>query len=231
MTPASSIHLKQCVARYPGLAECRSAIIASVDLICSCHRGQGKLLVCGNGGSASDSDHIVGELVKSFALPRKISEDDRDRLCLLGGDSWEYLASKLQQGVAAISLTGHSALSTAIQNDTSASIIFAQQVYAYGRPGDIVIGLSTSGNSANVVLALETAKAFGLHTIGFRGATPARMDRYCDILLAAPAASTPLIQEFHLPIYHTICLMVEEELFGAKSPADHQHPARAELKQ
>ena len=214
-------HLHEVFERCPALGPLEGEITRAVEAICACHHAGGKVLVCGNGGSASDSEHIVGELAKGFVLPRTISPADAERLGTASGlpvEDSRALAGKLQRGVAAISLTGHPALASAIGNDTGGFLAFAQQVYVYGRPGDMLVGLSTSGNSHNVVQALGVARAFGLTTVGFTGSRPARMDALCDILLKVPAAETHKIQELHLPAYHTICLMVEQELFGAPHP-------------
>ncbi len=210
-------HFDDLLARCPALAPLCPDIACVVEAVCACHRAGGKILVCGNGGSAADSEHIVGELVKGFVLPRHVSAADADRLraadAALPGYGPE-LAEKLQRGVAAISLTGHPALATAIDNDTGRQLVFAQQVYVYGRPGDVLIGLSTSGNAGNVLRALAVARAFGLTTVGLTGSAPSKMDALCDILLKAPARQTHKVQELHLPLYHTVCLMVEQELFG-----------------
>ena len=174
MTPSPSLradtlrHIDELLARCPSLASLSAEIIRTVEAICACHRAGGKLLVCGNGGSAADSEHIVGELVKGFVLPRAVPAADADRL-RAADDFGDHLAEKLQRGVAAISLTGHPSLATAIDNDTGRDLVFAQQVYVYGRPGDILVGLSTSGNSGNVLRALTVARAFGLLTVGFTG--------------------------------------------------------------
>ena len=218
MTPPSTLradtlrHIDDVLERCPALSGLRGEIARTAEAICACHRAGGKILVCGNGGSAADCEHIVGELVKGFLLPRPIPPADADRLRAAphAGD----LAAKLQGGVAAISLTGHPSLATAIDNDTGRELIFAQQVYVYGRPGDILVGLSTSGHSANVLRALTVARAFGLLTVGFTGSLPCPMDSLCDLRLKVPARETHKIQELHLPVYHTVCLMVEQELFG-----------------
>ncbi len=215
-------HIDEVLERCPALAGLRREITRTVEAICACHHAGGKVLVCGNGGSAADAEHIVGELVKGFVLPRAILPADASRLHHLdAGDPAhrENLAEKLQRGVAAISLTGHPALATAIDNDTGREMVFAQQVYVYGRPGDLLIGLSTSGNSGNVLRALTVARAFGLTTVGFTGSRSCRMDALCDIRLKVPEQQTHKIQELHLPAYHTICLMVEQELFGQASDA------------
>ncbi|MEN6580886.1 MAG: SIS domain-containing protein [Armatimonadota bacterium] len=189
-----------------------NAIKQAVEAICECHSRRGKILVCGNGGSAADSGHIAGELMKNFCLHRQVPDDDKARLLKIdGGDE---LAKSLQPGMPVIALCDQSVLSTAIINDTDPAMIYAQQVYVYGRPGDIMLGISTSGNAVNVSNALKVAKAFGLVTIGMTGTKPSKMNALCDVLINAPASETYLIQEYHLPIYHTICLMVEHEAFG-----------------
>lgn len=207
-------HLDTLITRYPALGGLRDNIQQAADLICNaCHAG-GKILVCGNGGSAADCEHIVGEMMKSFVLPRKIQEADINKLKASGIDDWTDIANKLQRGLPAISLTGHPALVSAIANDTDASMVYAQQVYVLGRPGDVLIGLSTSGNSRNVVLAVKVAQAFGLKTICLTGERPSALEALSNITIKAPSAETYQVQEYHLPVYHTICLMVEAELFG-----------------
>ena len=184
----------------------------AVKTLCTCHRDGGQVLACGNGGSAADSEHIVAELVKSFARKRVLSACDAEKLN--GFPDTDLLREKLQPGIAAISLCSQSALSTAISNDTESHLSFAQQTYVYGRSGDILLAISTSGNSRNVILALQTARAFGLKTIGLTGESGGEMARWCDIVFRAPSSETFRIQEMHLPLYHTLCLMAEEELFG-----------------
>ena len=161
--------------------------------------------------------------MKGFVLPRRVPADHAARLhraqaadALHGPE----LADKLQQGIAAIALTGHPALATAIDNDTGRQMVFAQQVYVYGRPGDVLIGLSTSGNAGNVLRAFTVARAFGLTTVGLTGSRPCGMDMLCDILLKVPEQQTHKVQELHLPIYHTLCLMAEQELFGSDEPGE-----------
>ena len=210
-------HLDEVLERCPSLAGLIPEITRAVSALCACHHAGGKVLVCGNGGSAADSEHIVGELVKGFVLPRRVPAEHAERLHRqhAGEDNHgPELADKLQRGVAALALTGHPALATAIDNDTGRQMVFAQQVYVYGRPGDVLIGLSTSGNAGNVLRAFTVARTFNLTTIGLTGSRTARLDPLCDILLKAPARETHKIQELHLPIYHTLCLMVEQELFG-----------------
>jgi len=202
-------HLDNLISRFPELDYLREPINQAVVAICSPCAAGGKILLCGNGGSAADCEHIAGELMKSFILPRKLPSEDVKKLGDLGYD----LAAKLQRGVPAVVLTGHPALSTAIINDTDPYITFAQQVYVLGRPGDVLLGLSTSGNAENVVNAIKTAKAFGLTTIAFTGSRESYAQKVADITINVPESETYRVQELHLPVYHCICLMVENELF------------------
>jgi len=204
--------LNGLISRHPELSSLHDDIFRVVEIIVASHNRAGKVLVCGNGGSAADSEHIVGELMKGFLLKREIPASDIEKLKAVGA---ETLGPVLQSGIQAISLTGHISLSTAVLNDNDPLMAFAQQVYAYGCPGDVLLGLSTSGNSKNVINALKVAKAFGLSTIGFTGSRPAKMDDICDVIIKVPEVETFLIQELHLPVYHTICAMAEEEIFGS----------------
>jgi D-sedoheptulose 7-phosphate isomerase len=203
-------YLDELISRLPSLDYLKDPIKKSVETICESYKAGGKLLICGNGGSAADSEHIAGELMKGFVLRRELPSEDVKKLDALD----DSLASKLQMGVPAVVLTGHPALSTAIINDTDAFMAFAQQVYVLGKPGDVLIGLSTSGNSLNVVNAIRVARAFGLTSIAFTGSRPSDSQKLADITIGVPETETYRVQEFHLPIYHCVCLMVEEELFG-----------------
>ena len=204
-------HLNTFTTRYARMSDFAPALSRATELICGCARSGGKVLTCGNGGSASDSEHIAAELMKAFILPRPVSSDDAQKLNAGGAGD---LAPKLQRGVATVALTSNAAIMTAVANDTDAQMIFAQQAFVLGRAGDILIGLSTSGNSGNVVNALKVARSLGLHTIGFTGSKTAAMDNLCDVLFKVPETETYKIQECHFPIYHTLCLMVEQELYG-----------------
>ena len=217
LRPDTLRHLDELAARCPVLTPLHPEIARIVAAICACHQAGGKLLVCGNGGSAADSEHIVGELVKGFLLPRRVLPQDAALLQAAAMHGSE-LAEKLQRGVAALSLTGHPALATAIDNDTGRQLVFAQQVYVYGRPGDLLLALSTSGQAGNVLRALAVARAFGLTTVGLTGSRPSPLDALCDFLLKVPAHQTHKVQELHLPVYHTVCLMVEQALFGEPDP-------------
>jgi D-sedoheptulose 7-phosphate isomerase len=183
-------------------------------LLVGCYHQGGKLLVCGNGGSASDSEHIVGELMKGFMLKRSVDEEERDRFIRACPDNGNYLADHLQGALPAISLVSHTSLISAYANDIAADMVYAQQVYGYGRKGDAVIGLSTSGNSRNVLHALQVGRAKELVTIGFTGKHGGEMPSWCDVTIRVPWDSTPDIQERHLPLYHALCIMLEEEFFA-----------------
>lgn len=180
-------------------------------LIESCKLGK-KILVCGNGGSASDSEHIVGELMKGFLLKRRLPEIEKQKFSIV--EDGLKIADMLQGGIPAISLNSHTALMTAVGNDTSYDMVFAQQVYGYGEKNDVLIGMTTSGSSQNVIYAARAAKAMGLKVIGITGQDAGILESVCDVCLALPSADTYRVQEYTLPVYHALCAMLEEELFG-----------------
>jgi len=192
--------------RYPALSACRADIEGAAQMMIDCFRAGGKLLTCGNGGSASDAEHIVGELMKAFVLPRKLSKEMCDKL----GD--EYLSSNLQGALPAVSMIGESALSTAYANDCAPDLAFAQQVLGLGREGDMLLGISTSGNSKNVVYAAKVARAQGLKVIMLTGG--GKCAALADVAIRVPEKETFKVQEYHLPVYHALCLAIEEEFFG-----------------
>jgi D-sedoheptulose 7-phosphate isomerase len=206
--------LEELIRRYPKLLSVKDEIQKAADCLISCYQQERKVLICGNGGSCSDSDHIVGELMKGFEHNRPLGESLKNQLSVFGGERGMYLAEKLQPGLPAISLTAHSALITAIANDTDADLIFAQQVVGFGNDGDVLIGISSSGNSQNVVDAIITAKAKRMVVIGLTGETGGKMKTFCDIMINVPERHTAFVQELHLPVYHTLCLMVENYFFG-----------------
>jgi D-sedoheptulose 7-phosphate isomerase len=214
MKTATRQHLTDLLARVPALASCGETIEQGFELWAQTYRRDGKALLCGNGGSAADCDHIVGELMKGFMLRRPLPAEHQEAIEKANPASSEYFIQNLQAALPAISLSSHGALMTAFINDVKADMVFAQQVYGLGRAGDIVIGISTSGNSSNVLNALCLAKALGLTTLGLSGQSGGRMKEVCDCVIRVPASSTPLVQELHLPVYHTLCLMLEEEFFG-----------------
>lgn len=187
---------------YPKLKPIRSDIERAYEILEACVLGGGKILVCGNGGSAADAEHIVGELMKGFLKKRPISEADRAKL-------EPYLAGHLQGAIPAISLVSQTALITAYANDVAPDMIYAQQVYAYARPGDALIAISTSGNAPSVVNAAKVAKAVGAKTIALTARGGGALKTICDATIAAPAEATHTAQELHLPIYHTLCAMLE----------------------
>ncbi len=186
------------------------------DLLEASYSNGRKLLVCGNGGSASDSEHIVGELMKEFKLKRKVYSDQASALKAIDPELGQVLADNLQGALPAICLTGHSSLTTAFMNDANADLVFAQQVNGYGKPGDVFLGISTSGNSKNVLYAAVNAKAKGLKVIGLTGAKENKLMKYADVCIRVPETETYKIQEYHLPVYHCLCLMLEKEFFGEK---------------
>lgn len=207
-------HIDHLIERYPQLAVCREDITKAYGLLETAY-GQGrKLLVSGNGGSASDSEHIVGELMKEFKLKRKVYREQAEEMRKISPELGEVLAENLQGALPAISLTGHSSLTTAFMNDSEPELIFAQQVNGYGRPGDVYLGISTSGNSRNVLYAAVTAKSKGLKVIGLTGQRENRLMQYADVCIRVPETETYKIQELHLPVYHCLCMMLEEKFFG-----------------
>lgn len=199
--------------RYSVLEHLEEPILKAAGLLTETFKNGGKVLVCGNGGSCSDADHIVGELMKSFEGHRPLDDKFQQKIKELSPERGTMLAEKLQQGLPAISLTAHNALITAIANDINGDVIFAQQVTGLGNKGDVIIGLSTSGNSKNVIDAFIVAKAKGLITIGLTGETGGKMKEWSDILINVPEKRTAFVQELHLPVYHVLCMMIEKELF------------------
>ncbi len=208
--------LNLLIERYPKLAVCKEDIKKAYKILEAAYTNGRKLLVCGNGGSASDSEHIVGELMKEFKLKRKVYSDQAAALKEIDPELGQVLADNLQGALPAICLTGHSSLTTAFMNDANADLVFAQQVNGYGKPGDVFLGISTSGNSKNVLYAAVNAKAKGLKVIGLTGAKENKLMKYADVCIRVPETETYKIQEFHLPVYHCLCLMLEEIFFGAK---------------
>lgn len=198
-------HLERLMKRYPMLVGMREEIELVFEMIKDSYEKGGKLLVCGNGGSAADSDHIVGELMKGFYKQRKLPATEKIRF----GEQGE----KLQGALPAIALSQHSALSTAFLNDVDPNMVFAQQVYGYGVEDDVFLGLSTSGNSVNVISAAKVAAAKGMKVIAMTGKDGGAMRELCDVCLIVPAQMTADIQEFHLPIYHALCAMLEDYFF------------------
>ncbi len=206
--------LTKLLSKYPELHVCSDDIELAFETIKNSFNNGGKLLLCGNGGSASDCEHIVGELMKGFMKKRELAAASQKEFMEQWPLNGEYLAKNLQGALPAISLTSNSALMTAYSNDVAADMAFAQQVYGYGNTGDVLLGISTSGNSANVLNAIQVAKVLGVKTIGLTGKTGGRMKEICDISICVPYESTPDIQDRHLPIYHTVCIMLEDSFFS-----------------
>jgi D-sedoheptulose 7-phosphate isomerase len=201
--------------RAAGLEALREPLAAALSLLAGALRGGGKVLVCGNGGSAADSEHIVGELMKGFRSRRPLPEADRARLEAACGPEGRALAGRLQRALPAISLVSQVSLGTSVANDLGADLVFAQQVYGYGRPGDALIAISTSGNAANVLAACRTARALGLKVLGLTGAGGGQLAQACDVCLRAPASETSAVQVWHLRAYHLLCGLLEAEFFEA----------------
>lgn len=206
-------HITRLIARYPALESIEPDIRKAFELIKASYERGGKLLIAGNGGSAADSEHIAGELMKGFVKKRELDEPLKHRFCEIDPDMGKRLAQGLQKSLRAIALTGHTALSTAFANDVDPEMIYAQQLNGYGDEGDVFLAISTSGNAKNLYYAAITAKARGMQIILLGGRDGGRLGPLSDISLIAPSEETFMIQEYHLPIYHALCLQLEEYFF------------------
>lgn len=209
-----NVFLNALFNRYPALAVLETDIGQAFTMIRDCYINDGTLFVCGNGGSAADCEHIVGELMKGFIKRRPVGDDVRNRLIESCGEEGKYMAGRLQCGLRAVSLTGHPALSTAYGNDVDGSMVFAQQIFVLGRPGDCLLGISTSGNSDNVVKCLRMAKSMGIGTIAMTACGGGKCAEIADCRIKVPEKETYLAQEYHLPIYHCLCMMLEDHFYG-----------------
>lgn len=209
-------HLDLLIKRYPTLNECTGDILNAYKILEDSFKNGNKLLVAGNGGSCADAQHIVGELMKGFKLPRKCSEEFENKLKSIDAERGAELAAKLQGGLPSIALVEHQGLNTAYINDVVGGglLTYAQQVYGYGKKGDVFLGISTSGNSKNVMNAAVTARALGMKVIGLTGAKGGELGKFADVAIKVPETETYMIQELHLPVYHCLCLMLEERFFG-----------------
>lgn len=214
---ASLYLFEKLFSDYPALLSCKDSIKEAFFTLVTSFSNNRKLLVCGNGGSSADADHIVGELMKDFKLKRKAEKSLIDKLGSLYGKEGEIIGKDLQQGLPAISLSAHQSLFTAFLNDVGADNVFAQQVYGYGEAGDTLLAISTSGNSRNVCNAIKVAKAIGIKTIALTGSTGGKLSELCDISIVASESATDKIQEYHLPIYHALCAMLEEHFFSVET--------------
>ena len=207
-------HIDLLMERYPVLKSIKDSLIDAYLLMEQSYLNGGKLLIAGNGGSASDSEHIAGELMKSFKMERRIPEDFKEKLIAIDCVRGEQLAKNLQQPLLAIPLVSLEALSTAYINDVDGYGVYAQQMLGFGKPGDVFLAISTSGNSKNVMNATVVARAMGVKIIGLTGAKGGELASVADVSVKAPSEETYMIQELHLPIYHCWCLMLEERFFG-----------------
>ena len=206
-------HISGLISRYPALSRCEQGIRDAYALLEKSFTAGGKLLVAGNGGSAADSDHITGELLKAFVKDRRPDKAFLDKLSRIDGEGGAYLADKLEGSLPAISLCNQTALLTASLNDVDGNVVFAQEVMGLGRPEDVFLGISTSGNSRDVVYAMIVARAKGLATVALTGRDGGRIARLADAAIIVPETETFRIQELHLPVYHALCLQIEERFF------------------
>lgn len=206
-------HVELLISRYPVLECCEDSIIRAYFMLEESYVTGHKLLVAGNGGSAADSEHIVGELMKGFKLARKLDKAIAQKLIDENQELGKILAENLQGALPAIALDGHLALSTAYMNDCEPLLCFAQQVNGYGVDGDVFLGISTSGNSKNILYAAVTAHAKGMKVIGLTGAKNSKLEQMSDVCIKVPQTETYMIQELHLPVYHCLCQMLEDRFF------------------
>lgn len=207
-------HIDLLVKRYPILEVAKEDIMNAYLIMEECYENDGKLLVAGNGGSAADSEHIVGELMKRFKKPRPVSPEYAKKLIKVDPKRGDVLAKNLECSLMAIPLVTHEALSTAYINDVDGLGVFAQQLFGFGRPGDVFLGISTSGNSKNIMNATVVARASNIKVIGLTGAKGGELATVADVVVKVPETETYMIQELHLPIYHCWCLMLEDRFFG-----------------
>ena len=213
MKDATKKTLDVLFERYPTLEPCRADILAAAETICACYHARGKLLLCGNGGSAADAEHIVGELMKGFLKKRPLPQETREKMKAAFPQDADYLYENLQGALPAVSLVNSVALGTAFANDQAADLVFAQQVLGLGHEGDVLVAISTSGNSKNVLYAVKTARVQGLKTIALTGRSGGKLKPVADVTIAVPSDETYCIQEYHLPVYHALCIAAETEFF------------------
>ena len=207
-------HVDELIVRYPNLIVCKINIIDAYEIMKNCYEKDGKILIAGNGGSAADSEHMAGELMKRFMLPRPVSEEFRKKLIKIDDVKGKSLANNLERGLMAIPLVAHEALTTAYINDVDGLGVFAQQLFGFGREGDVFFGISTSGNSKNIINAAIVANALNMSVIALTGEKESELSKISDVSIKAPENETFLVQELHLPIYHCLCRMLEDHFFG-----------------
>ena len=207
-------YINTLIERYPKLEGVRQSIIDAYLIMEECYENGGKLLIAGNGGSAADSEHIAGELMKRFKIQRPVSDEYAQRLMEIDSERGRELAKNLECSLMAIPLVAHEALSTAYINDVDGYGVFAQQLFGFGRKGDVFLGISTSGNSKNIMNATVVARASGIKVIGLTGANGGELAMVADAAVKVPETETYMIQELHLPVYHCLCLMLEDRFFN-----------------
>ena len=208
-------HINLLIDRYPVLEACKEDIISGYELLEECYTNGGKLLIAGNGGSAADAEHIAGELMKRFKTPRPIPNELKERLIKIDPVRGENLSKNLERPLMAIPLVAHEALTTAYINDVDGLGVFAQQLYGFGKKNDVFLGISTSGNSQNVMSATVVARALGIKVLGLTGELGGELNMVSNVCVKVPETETYRIQELHLPVYHCWCLMLEDHFFGA----------------
>lgn len=208
------IHIDLLIKRYPVLEVCRDDIINAYTIMEESYEQDGKLLIAGNGGSAADAEHIAGELMKRFKSPRPVTAEFAEKLKRIDPVRGENLANNLECGLMAIPLVAHEALTTAYINDVDGLGVFAQQLFGFGRRGDVFLGISTSGNSKNIMSATVVARAIGIKVVGLTGANGGELAEVADVAIKVPEVETYMVQELHLPVYHCLCLMLEDSFFG-----------------
>ena len=206
--------LDELIVRYPVLSCCKNDILSAFNVMKECYENDGKLLIAGNGGSAADAEHIAGELMKRFQCPRPVSDNFKQRLIAIDPIRGYELGKNLERSLMAIPLVAHEALTTAYINDVDGLGVFAQQLFGFGRPGDVFLGISTSGNSKNILSATVVARAMGIKVIGLTGKVGGELANVADVAIRVPENETYLIQELHLPVYHCLCRMLETYFFG-----------------
>jgi D-sedoheptulose 7-phosphate isomerase len=206
-------YLQQLIERYPRLEPLKGDINSAFEIISQSYAGGGKLLIAGNGGSAADAEHIAGELMKTFSKKRNLPVSFISEIKKVDSEIADYLVPRMQPGLPAIALSGHASLNTACINDIDGNITFAQQVYGYGNEGDVLLAISTSGNSKNVLYATAVARVKKLKIIALTGKSGGKLKQYSDVNICVPETETWKIQELHLPVYHVLCMMLEDHFF------------------
>ena len=206
--------LKELIKRYPVLKSIEKDIYEAFLLLKNLYENDGVLYVCGNGGSHADAEHIVGELMKGFKIKRSLPDDLKLKFEKTLGKSGREIAEKLEQGLRTISLHSNPALISAFINDVHSDLAYAQQLSVLGRPGDVVLGLTTSGNSPNIIETFKVAKVLGIKVIAMTGEAGGNCSEWVDVHIKAPSKITHEVQEYHLPIYHALCLMLEAAFYG-----------------